>query len=463
MMAVVASRHVRGGPDTTGGQDVAILFATRTGHVVLGFLIQATLAYTLLPEGRGAYSVCVVFGSLLGLVFSPGAQQGAQYFVAARQASVSQGVGAAAAISLAGGGLAIALAIPLIDSDVAFFQKAETRSFHLGLVLAPLVALSTAIEHLLAALRRFGRLAVRVLLRMSVNAIAILVLVRWWGLGVDGAVASFAIGHLVSVAACLGDLRRHCGLVAEVPSRSALTRILGYGLRYHMARLGNALEPHAGVLVLGLIASPAEIGLFAAASTLMLGFTFLSHAVGNALLPRIAGRDQPELVARCLRLVGWTTAVGVLPALAVGTPLVSLLLSASFLPVVPLLWILAPGIVASAGTGLFMTHFKGVDRPEICSWATCLGLCANLGVLFPLYPRLGIEAAAWAMTTGAISCCLFLAIVFRRTTGMGWLPICLPARSDAGFLWTAGRSALGRRGEVPRPTPLVGESRGVPG
>ncbi len=110
-----------------------------------------------------------------------------------------------------------------------------------------------------------------------------------------------------------------------------------------------------------------------------------------------------------------------------------------------------------------MTHFKGVDRPEICSWATCLGLCANLGVLFPLYPRLGIEAAAWAMTTGAVSCCLFLAIVFRRTTGMAWLPMCLPARGDAGFLWAAGRSALGRRGEVPRPTPLVDESGGVLG
>ncbi len=75
---------------TSGGQDVAILFATRIGHVVLGLLIhgkwevvkpigrgwqgkstwstgailiQATLAYTLLPEGRGAYSVCVVLVS----------------------------------------------------------------------------------------------------------------------------------------------------------------------------------------------------------------------------------------------------------------------------------------------------------------------------------------------------------------------------------------------------------------
>ncbi len=224
-------------------------------------------------------------------------------------------------------------------------------------MLAPLVALSTAIEHLLAALRRFGRLAINTLLRMSINALAILVLARWWGLGVDGAIASFAIGHLVMVAACLWDLRRHCGLVAETPSRSGLTRILGYGLRYHMARLGNAFEPHAGVLVLGLIASPAEIGLFAAASTIMLGFTFLSHAVGNALLPRIAGREHPDLVARCLRLVSWTTAIAVLLVLAVGTPLVPLLLSAAL----------------SAGTGMFMTHFKGIDRPQICSWVVCPG------------------------------------------------------------------------------------------
>lgn len=45
------------GSDTTGGQDVAIVFATRAGVAVLDLLIQRLLAYRLLPEGRVAYAV----------------------------------------------------------------------------------------------------------------------------------------------------------------------------------------------------------------------------------------------------------------------------------------------------------------------------------------------------------------------------------------------------------------------
>ena len=56
-------------------------FATRIGLVVLGLLIEGMLAYTLLPAGRGSYAVCVLFGTLFGLLFTPGAEQGAQYLV----------------------------------------------------------------------------------------------------------------------------------------------------------------------------------------------------------------------------------------------------------------------------------------------------------------------------------------------------------------------------------------------
>ncbi len=434
------------GPDTTGGQDVAILFATRAGIALFALLIQGMLAWMLLPEGRGSYAVCVLFGTLLGLLFTPGVQEGAKYFVAARQVSVSQGVSCVLTIGLAGAALAVALAVPLIHGDIAFFHKAQTRSFHLALVLVPLTALSFALEHQLGALRRFARLAVFSLLRVAANALVILVLVRDRGLGVDGAILAFAAGHLVMIAVCLRDLRRHCGLVPETPSRSSLTRILGYGFRYHVARTVDGVGPHIGILVLGLIASQADIGLFAAASALMLGFLLLSHAVGNALLPRIAGREHPELVALSLRLVCGATAVALLAALAIGTPLVRHLLSDAFLPAVPLLWIIAPGILAHACAGMFMTYFKGVNRPDICSWAGCLGLCVNLGALPWLYPALGVEAAAWAMTAGMLCRCVLLAIVFRRTTRMAWFRIWLPRRGDARFLWAAGRSVLGRAG-----------------
>ena len=442
LQSTPGTRDTLQGPHTTGGQDVAILFATRIGLVVLFLLIQGGLAWLLLPAGRGSYAACIAFGTLLGLFFTPGAQQGAQYFVMAGQTGVSQGVSSALAISLVGGGLAIAPAILLIHGDIAFFQKADLRSFHLALILIPLIASSTAVEHQLAALRRFGRLAVFSLLRAAVNVLAIAALVWGGDLGVAGAVASFAAGHLVMIAACLRDLRRHCGLAPALPSRSSLTRVLGYGLRYHIARVGEALEPHLGIFVLGSIAGEADMGLFAAASSLMLGFAVISNAVGNALLPRIAGRNSPDLTALCLRLVCGATAAVVLVVLAAGAPLVRFLLSDAFLQTVPLLWIMAPGIVAYAGTGIFMTHFKGVNRPDICSWAVGPGMCANLGAVLLLYPAFGVAAAAWAMTAVMACRCLLLAVIFRKTTRMAWLPIWLPRRSDASFLWAAGRSAL---------------------
>ena len=430
--------------DKTGGQDVAILFATRVGLVVLGLLIQGMLAYTLLPEGRGSYAVCVVFGTLLGLLFTPGAQQGTQHFVMTGEISVSQGVSSALMISLAGGGLAIALAIPMVHSDLAFFQKAETHTFYLALVLVPLTAFSVAIEHQLAALRCFGRLAVASLLRMLVNLLAILFLVWDRGLGVDGAILSFAASHLVLIAACLRDLRRNCGLAPAMPFRSSLCLVLGYGLRYHIARIGDGIGPHVGVLVLGLIASPAEIGLFSAASTLMLGFMLISNSVGNALLPRIAGIEYPELVTLCLRLVCGATGAALLALLAISMPLVRLLLSEVFLQVVPLIWIIAPGTLAHACLNMFMTYFKGINRPGVCSWAVFLGIGVNFVALFLLYPKLGVEAAAWAMTIGMLCRCLLLAIIFRNTTRLAWRSIWLPRRGDATFLWAAGRSVLGR-------------------
>ncbi len=440
-------------PATTGGQDVAVTFATLAGMAGLALLIQGLLAYLLLPEGRGAYAVCVTFGSMLGLLLTPGAQQGAHYFVAARQMSVSQGVSSALIICIAGGGLAAALAVPLIYSGLAFFQQADPRAFLLSLTLAPLTAISIALGHHIIALRRFRPYGVFSILRVAANALMLLVLVRGLGLGVDGAIIAFAASHGFMIAASLLYLWRRYGMPFETPGRSNISRVLGYGLKYHAAGLGSAIEPHFGVLILGLFSTQGEIGLFAAASALMLGFMLVSNSVGFALFPRVAGTERVDMVALCLRLVFVAAALPMLVMLALSAPLVRLLLSEAFLPAVPLLWIIAPGVVAYSVSAILMTHFKGANRPHICSWAVFLGLCANLAALLLLYPALGVAAAAWGMTVGMACGCLFLALVFHRTTGTGLLAVWLPRRSDASFLWAAGRSALsgGIRGKSSAP------------
>ncbi len=431
------------GPRTTGGQDAAIVFATGVCTVIFGLAIQSLLAYTLLPEGRGSFALCVVFASVLGVLFTPGAREGAQYFVVTRQATVSEGVGAALAICLAGGALALTLAAPFVHSDIAFFHKAETRSFYLALALVPVMAFSGATEYQLAGLRRFGHLAVFTLVHVAVNILVLLVLVWVGRLGVDGAVAAVVGAHGCTVVLCAWYLRGHYGLVLTNPLRAVSARIVGYGLRFHPAGIGSALEMSAGVLILGLFASQAEIGLFATASALMFRLRIISDAVGNALLPRIAGSGRPELTTLCLRVVSCGTVATILVILLIRTPLVRILFSEAFLPAVPLLWIIAPGVLAYACAGILETYFKGIDRPGICSWAVSLGLAANLIAILVLYPVVGVSAAAWGLALGMICRLVLLATAFARATRMRWLSIWLPRPGDAVSFWRAFRAALG--------------------
>ncbi len=431
-------------PVTTGREDVSVMFVTLSSMAALSLLIQVLLAYTLLPEGRGAYMVCIVFAALLGSILTPGAAYGTQYYIMTRDINASQGVASALIISLVGSVVALPLALPLIHSDIAFFQKAETHTFLLALVLVPLMAFSFALDQQFVAHRRFRQLGIFSLLRILTNVLSILIIVWHLELGVDGAVMALGVSHSVMIVACLLYLRRNYGLTLQMPQSLNFIRILVYGLKYHTARIITVLEAHIGIVVLGLISTQAEIGLFSLASALMLGFILISNAIGTALLPRIVGLDGFTLIAFCIRLAYTATAGCIIVFLALSAPLIDTFLPEAFLPIVPLLWIIAPGTLAGAISGILMTYFKGSDLPQICSAAVFLGLCVNLCSLPLLYPTLGIAAAAWAVTLGMLARCLLLAIVFHRETRAEWLPIWMPRTSDASMLWAECRSMLSR-------------------
>ncbi len=442
-------------PQTRGRQEVLILLVARALLMGLGVLHQGLLAYMLLPEGRGAYAVCLLFGTLLWVLFTPGGGRGPQYFVMARQISLSQGVSIALTISLAGGGIAVACGIPLVLSGLSLFRNADSQLFFLALALIPLISFSDAMALILNGLRRFARLAVFFLVR-SVVAVAALVMLTWgFDLGVGGAIIALFLSNLVFITACIWDLARNCGLVWEWPARSGVTRSLGYGLRHHVVKIGAIADERLGSLLLGLTSSRADIGFFSAGSAMMARMLELPYSISTAVQPRIAASDAglPELTAFCARLGWWITGATLVVLLAISEPLVRIILSDAFSPVVSLMWILAIGIAVYSGADLFTAYFRGVNRPEICSWAVSLGLAVNVVSFFALFPLMGLEAAAWAMTAGLVTRGVFLIVAFCRATGMGLVATCAPRSRDIAYVWSEAQLLLKR---VPVVRPLDG-------
>lgn len=439
------SLHAQGTePASIGQREMATLLASRGMVLVLGILTQSLLAYTLMPAGRGAYAVCVLFGDLAGVLVTLGSGRGAQYFVMTRRLGVSQGLSVAFAFCLIGSALAVIAAVPLIHSDLSFFGNAEASAFRTAILLIPTSALAFAAVLQLEGLRRFGRLAAFSLLRAAVVAAGILIWVRALGLGVHGAVLSLALGHLTMLAVCLADLRRHCGLVLELPSRAAMREVLRYGLREYPARIGQAIESRIGTLLLGMLAGRADIGLFAAANALITRVNFVQAAVTAYLLPRTAGEEagRPELAAFCARAAWWTVGGMLLIWFAVSAQLVPVLLSEAFMPVTRLTWIMSIGVLAYAGAEIFAAYFRGTDRPQLFSFAMWLGFAVNILLFFALYPAWGLHGAAWAMTGGLLACSLVLWTAFHKDTKLPLSATLLLRRSDLSKLRAAALNLL---------------------
>ncbi len=427
-------------PVTPGRQEVAVLLGTRMMVLVLSVLTQSLLAYTLLPAGRGAYAICVLFGEFAGVIVTLNVGRGAQYCIMTKRLSVSQGMSIVTILCLAGSALAVFASIPLIDSGLAFFRSADVDSFHVAVLLIPLSSLSFAITLQLAGLRRFGRLGLFSFLRWVVGGLAIVVLVWMLELGVNGALLALALGHLTLIGFSVADLRRHCGLALEAPSREGLRQVLRFGLKEHPARIGQAVDNRVGSLLLGVVAAGrADIGLFATGNALITKVLLIPSAVSTYLLPRVAeaGGENPDLTAFCARVTWWIVGGLLLLWIPVSTQLVPLLLSEAFAPVAQLTWIMSIGVLVYASSEVFVAYFRGVDRPQIFSYAMCAGIAVNVALFFLLHPAWGLHGAAWALTGGLLCRGLILWIMFHRATRLPFFATLLLRRTDVAYLWTS--------------------------
>ena len=304
--------------------------------------------------------MCMLFGGIAGVIFTLGADRAAQFFIMSKEQSLSQAGSAAVIAALCGSAVATVIGFLLIHSPLNFFQKADSGSFEIALALIPLTVLNSTLEMQLAGLRRFARLAHVAVLQTSTTLVLILALVGKFGLGVDGALLAQVATSILVTWLFWRDLRIACGFRLILPEWRHFRQILSYGGRYYFARTGIFVDSGLGTFVVAMFASRQGIGLFAAASALVLKVFVFADSVEAALLPRIAADSagRTALVGQCVRLSGLFTAAAVGIIVALSYPLVSILLSPKFLSAVPLIWILAPGVVIYGGSQILMAFFE---------------------------------------------------------------------------------------------------------
>jgi len=413
-----------------GIRDFGVTFGSRIGVMVLGMGSQSCLAWCLGLADRGSYAVCMLFATMLTLACLFGCEVAAQYFVASRRLTVSEGIMNVMIYGGLGCGLAVLVGLILLRMPLSFVTKADLSSFHLALVMIPLSFFSTTITNLLSAVSEFAWLAIVNVASYGLQVILLLVLVLLLDLGVNGALLA---ANLVSVASIVGVLalfRKKSGLRWAWPSWQSIGEMFRYGIQYYVGKISNQVNFQIGPIILTFFASKEDIGLFVLATTLTAQAMMIPDTLTTVLIPRVAvdKTGRRELIAQCSRLITLLCGIALLVLVIFAKPIIAILFSPAFVPAVSLVRIVAIGILIRCASKVFVPFLLNTNHPGIASMSVAAGMAANLVLLWLLMPVLGLDGAAWAMTLGYVVSSLILLQGFVRISGMGF-------REVARFRW----------------------------
>ena len=237
----------------------------------------------------------------------------------------------------------------------------------------------------------------------------------FWAAGVSGAGliiwALIVADASVSVYAWSRIKTRADGFARGSARLSLVAEIARFGIRGQVGGIVGLLNLRLDFAVLGALAGPAVLGVYAVASKYAELLRLPGLALTWVMYPRIARRGREE-VARSIRgllprAIGLTFTIGLVLALGA-----HLLLPALYGPefagaVVPA-WILIGGLLLQGASGLATAYLYGIGRPGLNSLALGAGLLLTLALDLALIPRFGAVGAATASAVAYLTADLLL-------------------------------------------------------
>jgi O-antigen/teichoic acid export membrane protein len=199
------------------------------------------------------------------------------------------------------------------------------------------------------------------------------------------------------------------------PSRGIGLAVCRYGLRGQVGGVFTLLNLRLDVAILGAIAGPAVLGVYAVASKYAELLRLPGLAVTYVLYPRLAVRTPAEAAKRVAELLPRAVVFNLLAAvpLAAAVPLLPLIYGQAFRGAeIPALLLLV-GLLGEGAAGLVSAYLYGVGRPGANSFALGVAVVVTVALDITLirhYQAIGAgfaSMAAYLTSTGVLLACYF--------------------------------------------------------
>jgi len=366
------------------------------------FLLSLVATRALGPSGRGQYALALNLATIVWVLSHLSVEHSIGRMLARKEASLVELCHLASLFALALGlvGLTIALAIGLSVRD-SLLGGASPATVVLAAATIPFTLIGQMAAALLlriGELRPYGWViasgaAVQFLLVVGIEA----------GVGLTPSLAMLCALLPVALVgiALLALLARRVGLHALAPvSEWRLVRsALRTGIRLQGASVALWLNLNVDLLLVGLLASTREAGLYSLSASLAEIVFVAVSTVALAALETQTKVDAKTAVTYTMDFIGQNLGVAAVLALcaaAVSFPFIIVVYGSAWRASVLPFALLMPAVVALAVEGPARDMLIRIAPPLAISAASIAGLALNAGLNFLLIPQMGIEGASLA-------------------------------------------------------------------
>lgn len=405
----------------------------RAVNMVLMLISGVLLARTMGPENYGVYSFVLSLVTLLGLPTKAGLPTLLVRETARNQASQHWGL-IKGLLKLSNGFVFIySIIVAMLAASIAFYIWADkdivqVRSFLWALWLLPIIAFegirtgalrglrwvvnSQIPEQIIRPMIMIFLLCMAMLLHNEITAIIAI------QFNIAAAVVAFLLGTFLLFNA-LPQQAKHSK--AEYNLKPWLWSLLPLSV---FAGL-RMLDSQTTILLLGMLGSAEEVGLFRVASTGASLVSFGLTAINLALAPQVARLYQSGDIQKLQRMITLTTRGAVAVSLPVavvfivwGRPLIRLMFGIEYLAAATALVVLCIGqlINASCGSVVLVLNMTGNDKATVSS--AIVALVLNVILAATLIPSYGLFGAAIGYTASLIAWNIILVVVTKKKTGL---------------------------------------------
>ncbi len=415
-------------------RNVAFVFATSAAALPISLATSVVLARWLSVADRGMYALLTTLSAIVFLLTQLGWAEAIIY------RTRRQGVPLRRALStglIANGSFALAvLALCLVFREPlsrSFLGDVSPRAFWVAAATAPLLTLGDLLRGAARALDRFDLHNQFLLLQSGLILAALVVALPLAGGALDAALVANLVIQIALVAGFGTRIAALAGFEWRVDLREAFASIAYGGVMYLQNLLIHLHERVDVFLLAALGVAASDIGLYAAAVSVVAPLRLIPGALGTALLPRLAGApesDAAEFTAAVVRPATLLMLIAALALAGIGAVGIPLLYGRAYAPAVTPFLVLLPGVTAVTVSRVLARYFAAVGRQRALLVLDSAALVVNVGLNLVLIPRGGITGAALASLISYSAEAAAMTALFLADSGQGLRATLVPRASD---------------------------------